>query len=369
MQNGRPRVVIAAGGTGGHFYPAVALAHELADRCDLLFAIRSNDSTANRLKTERFDFVEVPAGPFFGQSPWKILRGAFRNFRGVFCGMGLLRRFRADAVIGFGAYVSVPVVLAARLLGIPVVLHEQNLVPGWANRLNALFARKVAISFAETEKYFSGKSVLTGNPVRAELGKANREESRRILGLAADRTVILVFGGSGGAKSVNAWIGRSLGNLEDLRERVQFLHLTGSSEETRNADLKYREAGFAAKVLDYSDRMGDCYASADLAVCRSGATTLSELVVTRTPAVLIPYPYATNDHQAKNARVLEVLGAARVLLESDPLLGDKLSAALRDLTGAPDRLRRMREAYARFPVDLPSAPAKLADTVLEAARK
>src|SRR5689334_13636877 len=129
MPNVRPRIVIAAGGTGGHFYPAVALAHELEGRCDLLFAIRSNDSTADRLKTERFGFVEVPAGPFFGQSLLRIIKGAFQNAAGVFRSVGFLRRFGADAVVGFGAYVSVPVVLAARLLRVPVVLHEQNLIP------------------------------------------------------------------------------------------------------------------------------------------------------------------------------------------------------------------------------------------------
>jgi UDP-N-acetylglucosamine--N-acetylmuramyl-(pentapeptide) pyrophosphoryl-undecaprenol N-acetylglucosamine transferase len=368
MRNDKPNIVIAAGGTGGHFYPAIALARELESRCNILFAVKSNDSTANRLQTEKFGYIQVPAGPFFGQSPLRILRGMALNAAGVFQSLRFLGRFGADAVIGFGAYVSVPVVLAARLRGIPVFLHEQNVVPGWANRFNALFATRVAVSFAETEKFFPGKSLLTGNPVRSEIRPGDRSAARRSLGLREDRMTIFVFGGSGGARSVNAAVLASLEGLKDLSGRIQFLHLTGSSSESEIVSRGYREKGFSAQVLDYSDKMADCYSSADFAVCRSGATTVFELAATRTPAVLIPYPYATNDHQAKNARVLESLGAARVLLES-PDLKEKLPEALRSLASDPAFLGTMRGAYARFPEELSEAPRKLAEMVLGEVKK
>jgi UDP-N-acetylglucosamine--N-acetylmuramyl-(pentapeptide) pyrophosphoryl-undecaprenol N-acetylglucosamine transferase len=213
---------------------------------------------------------------------------------------------------GVTVLVSVPVVLAARLRGIPVFLHEQNVVPGWANRFNALFATRVAVSFAETEKFFPGKSLLTGNPVRSEIRPGDRSAARRSLGLREDRMTIFVFGGSGGARSVNAAVLASLEGLKDLSGRIQFLHLTGSSSESEIVSRGYREKGFSAQVLDYSEKMSDCYSSADFAVCRSGATTVFELAATRTPAVLIPYPYATNDHQAKNAPVLRTSTPSRI---------------------------------------------------------
>jgi len=368
MTNKQNRILIAAGGTGGHFYPAMVLAKELAGRnVKVLFAVKINDSTRARLKTDNFEFREIPCAPFFGQSPVKIIFGLAANFRGVCRAMSVLRDFKPGCVASFGAYVSVPVVLAAFLMRIPVVLHEQNIVPGWANRFSAFFAKKVAVSFLGSEKYFHGKAYIAGNLVRSEIFSADRQKALMTLGLRGDRKTVLVFGGSAGAKSINSCMGNALGGLSSLRDSVQFIHITGSAAESEMLRPQYVESGFHAVVLDYCNEMENCYACSDLAVCRSGATTVSELIVTKTPAILIPFPYAINDHQKKNADILENMGSAVTILESK--MAAELVLRLKEIVSSDEMLAGMRRSYDKFPVSLKDAPAKLADTVLSFANE
>lgn len=359
------KILIAAGGTGGHLYPGISLGRELKERnCAVAFVVRINDSCREILRRENFDFMEISCAPFFGQSPVVVLKGLVLNFKGIFQGIKTIKNFRPDCVVGFGAYVSVPVVFAAFLMRVPVLLHEQNVSPGWANRLCSLFSKKVAVSFSETEKYFPKKAFLIGNPVRKDLIGKNRADARRRMGLKENRTTVLIFGGSGGARTINQWVLESLGKWSELKDSVQFLHLTGNSEYTEKLKKGYETAKLHSVVLDYSHAMGDCYASADLAVCRSGASTLAELIVTQTPAILIPYPYAIGEHQKKNAIILERAGAGLVLLEFEKTSKD-FAFQILTLVRAPEHLNKMHEAYKKLPREHHLAAQKLADAVIE----
>jgi UDP-N-acetylglucosamine--N-acetylmuramyl-(pentapeptide) pyrophosphoryl-undecaprenol N-acetylglucosamine transferase len=358
------KILVATGGTGGHVYPAIALAKELRKRnCEVLFAVRSDGLAARVLDRENFQFAGVLSAPMAVSSPRRILEGAISNLRGLFQSMKIVKKFSPDRAVGFGAYASVPPVVAAFLLRVPIILHEQNISPGRANRFCSIFARNVAVSFPETEKFFPAKSIVVGNPVRDDLFGLHPGQSRKALGLEEDRLTILVFGGSAGAKSINLWISRSLGDLADLNDKIQFVHLTGHADETEKLKASYSRHGFGAAVMDYSHRMNDCYASASLAVCRSGASTVAELIATRTPAILVPYPHAAGGHQMKNALFLESLGSALTLTESENL-EIRLAQKIREIALSNDLSAKMRENYGRYPVSIRESAKNLADAVI-----
>lgn len=357
------RVLIAAGGTGGHFYPAIALAKKLRERnVDVLFVIKENALTVESLKKENLRYRSISVAPWLGQSLFKLpflllsTLGAARECSRI------LRDFRPQRTVGFGAYISFPAVLASYFAGIPVLIHEQNPAPGWANRASGFLAKKVAVSFEETLRHFGDKAVLTGNLVREELFRGDRAAALAKFGLKPDRKTLFVFGGSAGAKSINRAVTAALPKLEALRNRIQFLHLTGSSEETKAVTEKYRELNFHAAVRDYSHEMDSGYACADLVVSRAGATTLTELAALRIPAIVVPYPFA-GAHQEKNARVLTEVGAAILVRESENFEAE-LAARLQEILNAPEKLARMASAYQKFSIDLRRSTDAMADLVL-----
>lgn len=349
------KVLIAAGGTGGHLYPAIALGRELKKiNCEFLFAATANPAASKALEKEKFSVVQVRSAPF---------PSLFANLQGVFQSLDMLKDFQPGCIIGFGAYASVPVVLAGAIKRIPIVIHEQNVVPGRANSLCALFARKVAVSFPQALNLFSGKAVLTGNPVREDLFRLDQKTSLRALALHEGRKTILVFGGSAGAKSVNRALLEAIGKLTGMREKIQFAHLTGHASETEILKAKYSEAGFSAYVADYAEHMNHCYGAADLVISRAGAGTVAELVATKSPAILIPYPFASRDHQTANAEVLKSFGSAEIVRESESLSSD-ISEWIRRLIESPEKLKNMKDGYHRFPISLEDAPKRLANLVL-----
>lgn len=363
------KILIAAGGTGGHLYPGIVLAKELCKKeCDVLFVLRAKDTGFKSLEIEGFQFVEISCAPVLNQSFLSILKGLWLNFYGIFEGLRIVGKFSPDCVIGFGAYVSVPVVIAAFLKRIPILLHEQNLLPGWSNRCCSIFAKKVAISFKETEKYFSGRSIFIGNLIREELFKLDRNKALKFLGLNGERLTIFIFGGSGGAKSVNEAVSQSLEKFSSLKDKIQFLHLTGSREQTEKLIKKYHDCQLNSIVLDYSHQMADCYAVADLIVSRAGASTISELIATKVPAILVPYPYAASDHQSRNADILQSIGSAIVLHESENF-SIRLVDAILQIVQSKEKLTNMRDSYKKFPVALEQASSKLANIVIDLAEE
>jgi UDP-N-acetylglucosamine--N-acetylmuramyl-(pentapeptide) pyrophosphoryl-undecaprenol N-acetylglucosamine transferase len=356
------KTLIAAGGTGGHFYPALTLAKELKKRGDeVIFALRPNEPVIGVLQSEGISFVTIDSAPIAGQSILKTLKGFLLNFIALFSSLRTIQNFKPNCVVGFGAYVSVPIIVAAALKRIPIILHEQNPVPGLANRFCSIFAKTIAVSFPETEKYFPNKSVVTGNLLRQEIFEIQRKYSSISSQLKDGLKTILVFGGSAGAKSINRAVVQSLPKLSDIKNAIQFIHIAGSKTEADQLKKDYLKFQFHSLVMEYCHQMWDCYSEADLVISRAGATTLAELIATQIPAILIPYPHA-GKHQSNNAKILGNLGSA-FILEEDEMVGDIMGNKLRDLIFSKEKLDQLRNAYEKFPVNLKQSAGKLAEIV------
>ncbi|MGH7681580.1 MAG: undecaprenyldiphospho-muramoylpentapeptide beta-N-acetylglucosaminyltransferase [Candidatus Eiseniibacteriota bacterium] len=337
------RLLIAAGGTGGHVYPGIAIAEE--------WKRLHPDSTVTFVGTERgveskavpaagFEFRAIdargfPRTPGIGQI--RALWAFGRSFVQV---AAIIKEVKPDAVIATGGFVSGPVGLWARLLSIPLVLQEQNSVPGAVNRWLSLIANQVHISFVESRNYFRRRNNLkvSGNPIRSSLLKQDRESAYEALGLDPARRTLLVFGGSRGAASINRAVLGALAKLSAI-PNLQILWQTGT-DDFEAASTAARGATIPTRAFAYLDRMEKAYAVADLAVCRSGAMTITELTACGVPAILIPYPHAARDHQTQNARGLVDRGAAEMVADKD-LTPESLAEHVVALFRDESRLRRM----------------------------
>ncbi len=263
--------------------------------------------------------------------------------------MRIMMKFRPDVVVGFGSLHTVALLFWAWLFRIKTVIHEQNVIPGRANRLIAKFADSLAISFPQTRSYFSGsreKVVLTGNPIRKELIKLDKKEALNFFKFEEGKFNILITGGSQGSHKINAVCFAALTALP-LKQDLQIIHISGVQDF---AGLKagYTVSGVTHKLFEFFPAMQYAYSAADLVICRAGATTIAELQKFSLPAVLVPYPYA-GAHQAGNARVLEDIGAAEVILDAD-LVVEKLKDKLQEFFCDAQKLRLMRQAYQKLPV-------------------
>jgi len=338
---GALRLVVAGGGTGGHLYPGIAVARvAVSEGAEALFIGAEGGIEERVVPREGFRLVTVGAGKLKGQGAIGKLRTLFLIPVGVMAAMKALREFRPDVVLGVGGYASFPVVAAARILGIRSVIQEQNSFPGLTNRALGRFVDRVALGFWDAARWFpADKATLTGNPVRADIMDAARDAGFKRFGLSPDKQTVLVFGGSGGARTINMGVSEALGFMPGLKDRVQFIHQTGEKDHNM-VESAYRESGFTAHVSPFIYEMADAYATADLVVCRSGALTLAELTALGKPAVLIPYPYAADNHQELNARSVEKVGAALVLLDKDAS-GERLAGIISGLLDDPDTLRGM----------------------------
>jgi len=315
---------------------------------------------------EGWAFAPLRVGGVAGRGPLRAAGGLALMLRATWQARRALKSFGPDAVLGTGAYVSVPLVLAARTLGVPAVLHEQNAHPGLANRLLARWAPSaaVAVGMPAAASFFRNRRVeVTGNPVRREVLDRDRAASRAALGIGPDRVVPLVFGGSQGAHRVNMAVLEALPLLGAERERLHLIHATGE----RDADALregYGTLGFRAVVGPFIRDMGAAYAAADFAICRAGASTLAELAAVGLPALLVPYPFAANDHQRKNAEAAVRAGAASLVADRE-LTGEAVAAFVRQAVRAPEGLLGMaRRARA---LAAPEAADRVAALVAEAA--
>jgi UDP-N-acetylglucosamine--N-acetylmuramyl-(pentapeptide) pyrophosphoryl-undecaprenol N-acetylglucosamine transferase len=365
------RIVIAGGGTAGHVFPAIALAQELARSGDaeVRFLGTSDGLEARSVPEAGFVFTPIQAEPLARKLSWATARAPVTALRSVVASRPLVRD--ADVVVGMGGYVSLPPVLAARWSRRPVVLHEQNAVPGLANKVVARQARAVALSFADAAVRLphGARTVVTGNPVRERILEvpANRDALRKEafaeLDLEADRFTVLVFGGSLGALHVDRTVSAALHLLRD-RADLQLLVLTGPDHLELVAGPAREPMALRVRALAFLDRMELGYAAADAVVARAGATSVAELAVCGLPSLLIPYPHATANHQEANARELERAGAAEVLLDAALEPAD-LASRIERLAGDPVRRRAMSAAATAWAK--PDAAARLAAVVREAA--
>ncbi len=344
------KVLFASGGTGGHIYPGLAIAACLKrknEEVKILFVGTKQGLEKNIIEQAGFPLVTLSIRPWLRKDFRELLVVSAQMIIGFFQSFFLLIKFHPTIVIATGAYISVPVVFASSLIGIPIFLHEQNLIPGKANRFLSHLKgiKKIGVTYEASKKYFpQGRVEITGNPVREELLQATRQEGRKKFGLGENKKVVLIFGGSRGARKINTSTANALKIWRDYAE-LQILHVTGKGlfkEVIQLLDTAhYQTANYL--VYPYLYDMADALASADLVVSRAGATTLAEITARGVPSILIPYPYAANNHQEYNARYLEEKGAAKVILDQQ-LSGSILAQTVLDIINTPLRLRKMGEA-------------------------
>lgn len=335
------KVVIAGGGTGGHLFPALAVAEVLQERGDevvIFISEKEIDALATRDRDE-FKFEKLPSigMPKF-HSP--AILGFLKRFaESLSPCRSLYRKFKPDAVLGMGGFTSTAPILAGKMAGIPTFLHESNAIPGKANRLNAKMAKKVFLGFEECAAHFGGASCeVTGTPIRKTLATPlPKEEALAALNLQPGLKTLLVMGGSQGARGINQALIKVLPLFGQMG--LQIIHLTGlDAEQVMVAN--YRREGLPAYVSAFCNRMEAAYSAADLAISRSGAASLSELSLFGLPSILIPYPHAAENHQALNAAIFERAGAAEVL-EQEKTNEESLSAKISSLLENPGRLEKM----------------------------
>ncbi len=310
------RFVIVAGGTGGHLYPGIALARALVGH-EVVFMVRRGDLGKAILEKEGFPVHEISGQGFPRSLGVTLLSFPFRFILGTLQALLFFLRHRPDGVVGMGGYLSVPAVLLARLLMMKSLIHEQNVVPGLANRLLGHVASSVAVSFEESLGAFPRtKTWVAGLPIRSEMGQVDRTSGRRCFGLELETTTYLVFGGSLGAQKLNTVVIEAWNDLLRKGVKFQVLHVTGGTDYKRVEQL-YQNLPCVAHILPYCHEMASAYAACDLVICRAGASTIAELLVAKRPALLVPYPFATDDHQVRNAKVLVDAGLGAMVLEHD----------------------------------------------------
>ncbi len=346
------RFIVSGGGTGGHIYPALAVARGLKHRyagCEVLYVGTAGGMEADIVPREGIPFASICASGLKRKLSPANLLSCGRALLGVGQALCILRRFKPAAVVGTGGYASAPVVMAAVISGVPTLIHEQNALPGIANRLLARFVDRVCVTFAGSRAYFGNKKKVrvTGLPVRPEILRAERGRGLSSLGIEPGRFILLSFGGSRGARSINRAMAKVIKNFAG-DPHLFIVHSTGNTgyEEfavfLREEGIELGEIG-NVKVMPYIYNMHDALAAADLVVSRAGAATIAELTVLGVPAILVPYPYAAENHQEYNARALEREGAAQVILDHR-LSGELLSKKIKKLVEDKIMLAKMAQS-------------------------
>ncbi|MDF2630489.1 MAG: UDP-N-acetylglucosamine-N-acetylmuramyl-pyrophosphoryl-undecaprenol N-acetylglucosamine transferase [Symbiobacteriaceae bacterium] len=364
------KYLIAGGGTGGHIYPAVSIAHALkaADpQAELLYVGTQAGREATLVPREQIPFVTISSAGLINLSAMQKLKGALKAAKGLFDSLGHIRRFRPDVVIGTGGFVSGPVLLAARLAGRPVVIQEQNAFPGVTNRIASRWAKAVLVPYEEARPYFPAGTKLQfiGNPVRPEVQGAERSAGRKAFGYTESDKVLVVMGGSGGGRDFNRFAVDAVKLLLGRLPGLKVLHITGERyfDQVRQ---QYGGSPAGVSVVPYLHNMPEAYAAADAGIFRSGALTLAEVQVRGLPSVLIPSPNVTHNHQDWNARTLEQRGAALVVRERE-MSADKLADAV--AVALTDSAKRAAMAEALRSLAQPDAAADIAGAIMKIARR
>lgn len=354
------KLMVTGGGTGGHVFPALAVACEFRRRSPanaILFVGTENGLEKSVVPAAGFELRTVPVAGFQGVAAPGKLRSLALLPRSLWGSFRLLRAFQPDAVFGVGGYASGPAMFAAALAGWPTVLFEPNAEPGLANRLLGPLVKRAAVSYEETARRFGSKAVRTGSPVRAEFFAVPPKSHQPPF-------TLLIFGGSQGALAINQAVVDALPALLAGGRPLRFVHQSG--ERDFNAvRVAYASREIRAEVQPFFHDMPARFAAADLVICRSGASTVAELAAAGRAALLIPFPKATDQHQLRNAEALVRARAAR-LLEQSQLTGERLAAEILALLEHPDELRAMEEVARRLAV--PDAAARIADLIERVAR-
>ena len=357
-------VVIAGGGTGGHLYPGIAVAHEIVRRLPdarVTFAGTAHGLEAKAVPRAGFELDVIRSAGLKGKSLLSRLRGLALLAPGLWDAWRIISRRQPSVVIGVGGYSSGPVVLAAALRRRPTMVLEQNAVPGLTNRLLARVVHAAAVSYQDTLRFFGGRGVVAGNPVRAEFFAASPGPASRVGGASPPR--VLILGGSQGAHAINVAVVAAAADLARNTPGLEIVHQTGIRDEPW-VRQQYAAAGVRARAERFLDPVVPEVMNADLVICRAGATTLAELAAAGRPAVLIPFPAATDDHQRKNAQVFADAGAA-VVIDQRELTADRLAGVTGDLLADRARLEAMSAAMRGLAQ--PDAARRIVDCMLDLA--
>jgi UDP-N-acetylglucosamine--N-acetylmuramyl-(pentapeptide) pyrophosphoryl-undecaprenol N-acetylglucosamine transferase len=329
------RILIAGGGTGGHLFPGIAVAEEFLARDpgnEVLFVGTERGIEARVLPRFGYHLECIATTGMRGKNVFSKVKGVWLLLLGYAQSRRIIRTFKPDLVLGVGGYASGPLVLAARNSSCKCFIHEQNALPGLTNRILARVVQTVFISLEESRRHVpAGKLLLTGNPLRRQILDRLSEE-RRANG-NGNGFRLLVFGGSAGAHRINMTMIEALPELAALRDRITITHQTGEAD-LEAVQQAYQREGFCAEVVPFIDNMAEAYQKADLILCRAGATTIAEVTACGKACVFVPYPYATDDHQRKNAEALVNKGAGFLILDRE-LSGKRLAAMIEELGRNP----------------------------------
>ncbi|MFP6655127.1 MAG: undecaprenyldiphospho-muramoylpentapeptide beta-N-acetylglucosaminyltransferase [Myxococcota bacterium] len=339
------RWVIAGGGTGGHVTPALALAEALTQRGEEVLIIGSARGLESQLvPAAGFNLEVLRSEQFMGHHVWGRIRSVLSILRSALSAIRVIRKFDADAVVSVGGYAAMPSALAACISRRPLFLVEPNAIPGRVNRITAPIARFVFVGFEATRSAFPKNvdSLCLGVPLREALCKAFATDPKH--GLPSNPLRVLVFGGSQGASQLNEIVPEALARL--AKNSVEVFHQTGETD-CKSVSDRYAELGISAEVVAFEKDMPKRYRWADLAICRAGALTVAELALAGLPALLVPYPFAADDHQKANARALEAAGAARSM-NAQPLDQNALAQAVAEFVTTPGRLALMHQHALRL---------------------
>ena len=367
------KILFAAGGTGGHINPALAVAGYIRENypdAQILFAGTPNKMEAKLVPAAGFDFTTIEISGF--QRDFSIqgikdnISTILKLIKALPRAKAIIRDFQPDVVIGFGGYVSGPVVRAAAKMGVPTAVHEQNAFPGVTNKMLAKMVDRVMVTTKAAEEYFDAKNpvTVTGLPVRGEMLRADREISRAELGVSDDMPLILSMGGSLGALAINKAVKELILSRYESK-KCAFLHATGSNGVAMIEDLNSKidmKANPHVMLREYITDMDRCMAAADLVICRAGASSLSELQVMGKASILVPYPYASENHQYFNAKDLADNNAAIIIEEKD-LSGEKLISVVDLLVSNMDKVKEFGDNAKKMAVT--DASARITNCLLE----
>jgi len=340
IEDRKMRVVIAGGGTGGHLFPGIAIAEEFLKRdpgTKVIFIGTKKGIESKWLRTWGYELKEIDIEGVKGRGMKALIKGVYQIPKSMVQSGKILCDFHPDIVVGVGGYASGPAVLTAYFMGFPTAIAEQNAIPGITNKILGQFVHRIFVTYKQTQAFFPRqKVVVSGNPVRtAVMDKPSLQREEK------GYWQLLVFGGSQGAEAINQCMMDMMPRLQSIKDKIKILHQTGS-KQLNEIMQRYEEFGIDASVKDFIVDMAEAYRMADLVICRAGATSLAEITAAGKASILIPFPFAVNDHQSKNAAVLEAEGAALLLSESE-LTAEKLFEAMVTLLKDEEKLRHMEQ--------------------------
>lgn len=357
------KVIITAGGTAGHINPAIALAQELEDRGhQVIFAGTPNRLEARLVPQSGYNFVAFDAKGFNRSKPWTIISAFVVLMKSTAQAKAWLKKEKPDIVVGFGSYVSIAICRAAKTLKIPYIIHEQNSVMGMANNFLSKNAEACCLTYPRAKSKRCNNPIVVGNPVRKQIFEASKDQGRQEFNIPTDALMLVVFGGSLGAQCINNAICRNSTKLLEDFENLYVVHIVGKKNYKQHLETFQLDKSISHRwtSLDYCDKMGLLLAACDLCICRAGASTLSEITALSIPSLLVPYPYATENHQFFNAKTLLEAGCAEYIEDKD-LDSTAFDNIIYKLLGDKEKLKKMKQAYAAF--DAENAAKKLADIV------